>query len=128
MFDSIRKLFKRSDDFIPLPEGFDSEIFRQVMVRAISPEQQTKVLRTTYHLTQLWKYGNAAHIPQVIVKVKTNYPHLKRMADLEIFSSDWLAELATVMQLTADSADVQESQSEQFKQLLREALDNVKSD
>jgi len=128
MFDSIRKLFKRSDDFIPLPKGFDSKIFRQVMVQAITPEQQTKVLRTTFHLTQLWKGGNSAHIPQVIVMVEATYPHLEHMADLEIFSSDWLAELATVLQLTADSADDLVSQSEQFKELLREALDNVKSD
>ena len=98
------------------------------MVQAITPEQQTKVLRTTFHLTQLWKGGNSAHIPQVIVMVEATYPHLEHMADLEIFSSDWLAELATVLQLTADSADDLVSQSEQFKELLREALDNVKSD
>ncbi len=128
MFDNIRKLLKRNDEFIPLPLGLDSKIFNQVMVQAITPEQQTKVLRTAFHLTQLWKYGNTAHIPQVIVMVEATYPHLERMADLEIFGSDWLAELATVMQLTSDSADGLVSQSEQFEQLLREALDNVKSD
>ena len=128
MFHNIRKLFKRSEDFIPLPAGFDSKIFREVMERAITPEQQTKVLRTTYHLTRLWSGGNAAHIPQVVVMVEATYPHLEHMADLEIFSSEWLAELATVMQLTAASADVLVSQSEQFRQLLHEALANVRSD
>ena len=128
MFDNIRKLFKRSDDFIPLPAGFDSKIFRVVMERAITPEQQTKVLRTTYHLTRLWPGGNSARIPEIMVMVEATYPHLEHMADLEIFSSDWLAELATVMQLTTGSADGLVSQSEQFKQLLREALENVRSD
>ena len=98
------------------------------MEQAITPEQQTKVLRTAFHLTQLWKGGNTAHIPQVIVKVEATYPHLERMADLEIFGSDWLAELATVIQLTSDSADGLVSQLEQFEQILREALDNAKSD
>jgi hypothetical protein len=128
MFDNIRKLLKRNDEFIPLPVGLDSKIFNQVMVQAITPEQQTKVLRTAFHLTQLWKGGNTAHIPQVIVKVEATYPHLERMADLEIFGSDWLAELATVIQLTSDSADGLVSQLEQFEQILREALDNAKSD
>ena len=44
MFDSIRKLLKRNDEFIPLPVGLDSKIFNQIMVQAITPEQQTKVL------------------------------------------------------------------------------------
>lgn len=98
------------------------------MVRAITPEQQTKVLRTTYHLTQLWPGGSSARIPQVIVMIEATYPHLEHMADLEIFSTDWLAELATVMQLTTGSTDGLAGQSEQFRQLLREALDNVKPD
>lgn len=128
MFDNFRKLFKHSDDFIPLPVGFDSKIFREVMVRAITPEQQTKVLRTTYHLTQLWPGGSSARIPQIIVMIEATYPHLEHMADLEIFSTDWLAELATVMQLTTGSTDGLAGQSKQFRQLLREALDNVKPD
>jgi len=98
------------------------------MERARSPEQQTKVLRTAYHLTQLWPGGDSARIPGVMVMVKATYPHLAHMADLEIFSTSWLAELAIVMQLTAGSADSLAGQSEQFKQLLREALDNVNSD
>lgn len=128
MFDNIRKLLKQSDKSIPLPAGFDPKIFSLVMERAISPEQQTKVLRTAYHLSQLWKGGDASHIPQVIVMVEATYPHLERMADLEIFGTDWLAELATVIQLTAGSADSLAGQSEQFKQLLWEALENVKSE
>ncbi len=128
MFDNIRKLLKHNNEFIPLPVGIDSKVFNQVMVRAITPDQQTKVLRTVYHLTQLWKVGETAHIPQIIVKVDAAYPHLERMADLEIFDTDWLAELAIVMQLTAGSADGLVGQSEQFKQLLQEAFENVKSD
>jgi len=128
MFDNIRKLFKRNDDFIPLLAGFDSKIFREIMERAIPPEQQTKVLRTTYHLTQLWPGGNSARIPELMVMVEATYPHLEHMADLEIFSTNWLAELAIVMQLTTGSAGGLVGQSEQFKQLLREALDNVQPD
>ncbi len=128
MFDNIRKLLKRNDEFIPLPVGIDSKIFNQVMVKAITPDQQTKVLRTAYHLSQLWNGGETAHIPQIIVMVDAAYPHLERMADLEIFDTDWLAELAIVMQLTAGSADGLVGQSEQFKQLLRESYENIKSD
>jgi len=128
MFDNIRKLLKHNDEFIPLPVGYDSKVFNQVMEHAITPEQQTKVLRTTYHLTQLWRGGETAHIPQIIVMVDATYPHLELMADHEIFGTDWLAELAIVMQLTAGSADGLVGQSEQFKQLMREAYENVKSD
>jgi len=128
MFDNIRRLFKKGDEFIPLPVGIDTKVFNQVMVRAISPDQQTKVLRTAYHLTQLWNGGETAHIPQIIVMVNAAYPHLERMADCEIFDTDWLAELAIVMQLTAGSANGLVGQSEEFKQLLREALENVQPD
>ena len=128
MIDRVRKFFRRSDELIPLPEGFDSKIFSQVTVHAETPEQQTKVLRTTFHLAQLWKDSDSAHIPQVMVMVEATYPHLERMADLEISSSDWLAELATVMQLTADSADDLVRQSKEIDQLLRETLDKAKSD
>lgn len=130
MFDNIKKLLKRNDEFIPLPVGFgfDPEIFSQVMERAITPEQQTRVLRTAYHLNQLWNGGDTENIPRIIVMVEAAYPHLERMADLEIFGTDWLAELAIVMRLTAGSADGLVGQSEQFKELLQEAFENVKSD
>jgi hypothetical protein len=128
MFDNIRKLFKRSDDFIPLPAGYDEKIFSLVMERAITPEQQTNVLRTAYHLSQLWSGGETANLLQIIVMVEPAYPHLARMADLEMFGTEWLAELAKVVELTTGSADNLVGQSEQFKQLLKEALDNVQSE
>lgn len=128
MFAALRKLFKRNDDFIPLPPGYDPEVFNSVLARAISPEQQTRVLRTAYHLTQLWNGEKTAHIPRIIVMVEASYPHLERMSDLEIFSDEWLAELAIVIKYTTGSADGLVGQSEQFKQLLREAYENVKSD
>ncbi len=128
IIDRIRKFFGRSDELIPLPEGFDSKIFSQVMVRAKTPEQQTKVAHTAFYLARLWKDGNSAHIPQVMAMVEATYPHLERMADLEPLSSDWLAELATAMQLTAESADDLVRETEEIDQLLRAALDNSKSD
>jgi hypothetical protein len=128
MFNNIKKLFKRNDDFIPLPLGYDPQVFNLVMTRAISPEQQTRVLRTAYHLTQLWSGGETAHIPRIIVTVEVNYPHLERMADLEMFGDEWLAELAIVIKLTSGSVDGLAGQSEQFRQLLREAYENVKPD
>jgi hypothetical protein len=117
MFNNIKKLFRRNNEFIPLPVGYDPQVFNLVMTRAISPEQQTRVLRTAYHLTQLWNSNETARIP-----------HLERMADLEMFVDEWLAELATIMKLTSGSADGLVSQSEHFRQLLREAYENVKSD
>ena len=128
MFDNLRKLFKRNDEFIPLPAGYDEKIFRLVMERAITPEQQTNVLRTTYHLSRLWNGGETANLLQLIVMVEPVYPHLARMADLEMFGTEWLAELAKIIELTTGSADNLVGQSEQFKQLLREAYENVKSD
>lgn len=128
MFDNIRKLFRRGDDFIPLPPGFDPEIFREVMERAKTPQQQTRVLRTVYHLTRLWPAGKAVHIPRAMVMVNAAYPRLARMSNLEIFGTEWLAELAVVMQLTAGSTDGLASQPESFRQLLREALENLKPD
>jgi len=128
MFDILRKLLKRNDDFIPLPAGYDEKIFRLVMERAITPEQQTNVLRTTYHLSRLWNGGETARLLQLIVMVEPAYPHLARMADLEMFDTEWLAELAIVIELTTGSADNLVGQSEQFKQLLREAYENVRTD
>ena len=128
MFNNIKKLFRRNNEFIPLPLGYDPQVFNLVMTRAISTEQQTKVLRTAYHLTRLWGGGETAHIPQIIVTLESNYPHLERMADLEMFGDAWLAELATIMKLTSGSADGLAGQSEQFRQLLHEAYENVKSD
>lgn len=126
MFDHIRKLFHRGDEFIPLPPGFDPEIFREVMGRAKTPQQQTRVLRTVYHLTRLWPAGEAAHIPRAMIMLDAAYPRLARMSNLEMFGSEWLAELAAVMQLTAGSADGLASQPESFRQLLRAALENLK--
>lgn len=60
--------------------------------------------------------------------VDAAYPHLEKMADLEIFGNEWLAELATVIKYTCGSADGLVGQSEQFKQLLRDAYENVNSD
>ena len=129
MFDSFRKLFRRNhDEFIPLPPGFDPRVFNSIMARAITPDQQTKVLRTAYHLTQLWNSEKTAHIPRIIVMVEAAYPHLERMADLEIFGNEWLAELSIVIRYTTGSADGLIGQSEQFKQLLHEAYENVKGD
>lgn len=128
MFDNLKKLFKRNDGFIPLPEGYDSEIFNQVLARSISPEQQTAVLRTSYHLTQLWRGGDTAEIPRAITMVDAAYPHLERMADLELFSPEWMAELKTAIQITADSAEVLLYYPKQFRQLLHDALDNLEPD
>ena len=128
MFDTLRKLFKRNDNFMPLPVGYDPKVFNSIMSLAITQEQQTRVMRTAYHLTQLWNSDKMAHIPRVIVLVEANYPHLERMADLEIFGDEWLAELAIVMQYTSGSADSLAGQSEQFRQLLGEAYENLKGD
>jgi len=128
IIDRIRKFFGHSDELIPLPEGFDSQIFSQVMVRAKTPEQRTKVAQTAFYLARLWKDGESAHIPQVMVMVEATYPHLEQMANLEPLSSDWLTELATVMQLTADSADDLVRETEEINQLLQAALDKPKSD
>ena len=128
MFENIKKLIRQSGDYIPLPEGYDPEIFKLVMERAILQEQQTCVLRTSYHLSQLWRGEENRRILHVILMVEPAYPHLARMADLEIFGDEWLAELATVVNLTMGSVDNLVGQSEQFKQLLREAFDNMKPD
>jgi hypothetical protein len=128
MFENLRKLLRRDNDFIPLPPEYDPKVFNVIMSRAISSEQQTKVMRTAYHLTRLWGGGETAHIPQIIVMVDANYPHLARMADLEIFGDQWLAELAIVMKLTSGSADGLAGQPEHFRQLLRHAYENMKSD
>lgn len=98
------------------------------MVRAETPEQRVKVMRTACRLAQLWEDGNQAHIPRLMVMIEATYPHLERMADLEVYSSDWLAELATAMQVTANSTDDFARQSEEFDQLLRDALDKAKPD
>lgn len=128
MFDKVRKLFKRNNEVIPLPEGYDSEIFTQVMERAITPEQQTGVLRTAYHLTRLWNGGDTAQIPRVITMVEANYPHLERMAAHEIFSQEWLDELKTVLLTTADSAEVLVYLPKDFRQLLLDTLNNLEPD
>ena len=126
MFENFRKLLRHNDESIPLPPGFDSSVFNHVISRAISSEQQTKVLRTTYHLSQLWQGSKTSEITEIIVMVDATYPHLERMADLEIFGDNWLAELATVVKITMGSADNLVGQSEQFKQLLKDAMENVK--
>jgi len=128
IIDRIRKLFGRNDELIPLPEGFDSKIFSQVMSRAKTPEQQAKVAHTAFYLAHLWKDGDSAHIPQVMVMVEAVYPHLERMADLDPSSTDWLTELSTVIKLTADSADDLVRETEEVNQVLRAALDKDKSD
>ena len=128
IIDRIRRLFGRSNDLIALPEGFDSQIFSQVIVRAETPEQKTKVMHTAFQLAQLWKDGNQAHVPRVMVMIDATYPHLERMADLEAYGSDWLSELAAAMQVTADSADDLVRQSEEIDRLLRDSLDKEKPD
>lgn len=128
IIDRIRRLFGRGDELIPLPEGFDSQIFSQVMVRAETREQQAKVMRTALQLAQLWKDGDQAHLPRAMVMVEATYPHLERMADLEVYGSDWLSELAAAMQATADSADDLVWQSKETAQLLRDALDKSPPD
>lgn len=128
MFDNIKKLFKRDNEVIPLPEGYDSEIFTQVMERAITPEQQSSVLRTTYHLSRLWNGVDTGQIPAAITMVDANYPHLERMAALEIFSQEWLSELKTVLQITANAADVLVYLPKNFRTMLLDALDNLEPD
>jgi len=125
MFENIKKLLKRDDGIIPLPAGYDSEIFNQVLMRSISSEQQTAVLRTSYHLSQLWCAGDTEEIPRAITMVDAAYPHLERMADLVLFSEEWLDELNTVIQITSNSAEVSLYYPEQFKQLLHDALENL---
>ena len=127
MFENFRKLLRHDEKIIPLPPGFDSKVFNQVISRAISPEQQTKVLRTTYHLTQLWQGSKTSEITEIIVMVDAAYPHLERMSDLVIFDTDWLAELAIVVKLTMGSADNLVGQSEHFKQILKEAFENIQA-
>ena len=108
--------------------GYDAEIFRLVMERAITQEQQTNVLRTSYHLSQLWQGEENRRILHVILMVEPAYPHLATMANLEIFGDNWLAELATVVKLTMGSVDNLVGPSEQFKTLLQEAFDNMHPD
>ena len=128
IIDRIRRLFGRSDDLIPLPEGFDSQIFGEVIVRAETPEQKTKVMHTAFQLAQLWKDSNQAHLPRVMVMIDATYRHLERMADLEAYGPAWLAELAAAIQVTADSADDLVRQSADIDRLLRNALEKAKPD
>jgi hypothetical protein len=111
--DRIRKLFNRND-----ADRFGVQVFSQIVACAKTPEQQDKVLCTVSHLARLWKEGDAVRIPQVMAMVEETYPHLERMADLEIHSAEWLAELAAATQITADSADGTVQQTEKFDQLL----------
>ncbi len=109
----IRKLFNRND-----ADRFGMKVFSQVVACAKTPEQQDKVLCTISHLVRLWKEGDAARIPQVMAMVEETYPYLERMADLEIHSTEWLAELAAATQITADSAEGTVQPTEKFDQLL----------
>jgi hypothetical protein len=111
--DRIRRLFRHNQ-----ADRFGVQTFSQIVACSKTPEQQDKVLRTVFHLTRLWKDGDAVHIPQVMAMVEGTYPHLERMADLEIHSAQWLAELAAATQITADSASGTVQQSEKIDQLL----------
>jgi len=111
--ERIRKLFNRND-----ADRFGMQVFSQIVASAKTPEQQDKVLCTVSHLARLWKEGDSVRIPQVMAMVEETYPHLERMADLEIHSAGWLVELAAATQITADSADGTVQQTEKFDQLL----------
>lgn len=126
MFENFKKLLGRRGQSIPLPAGYDQKIFDLVMERSISQEQQANVLRTTYHLSQLWNGRETAGILEVIAVNEPTYPHLARMADLEMFGEEWLAELAKVVEMTTGAADNLVGQSDHFKQLLRDAYENIK--
>ena len=111
--DRIRKLFNRND-----ADRFGMKVFSQVVACAKTPEQQDKVLCTISHLARLWKEGDAVRIPQIMAMVEDTYPHLERMADLEIHSAEWLVELAAATQITADSADDTVQPTGELDQLL----------
>lgn len=122
IIESIRLLFShRKDDLIPLPAGYDSQIYSEVMMRIAAPEQQSKVMRAAFQLAQLWQYGDLAHIPRVMVMVEATYPHLERMADLEVYTTDWLSELTAAMQLTAEFTGNHDQLSEEIDRLLHDA-------
>lgn len=119
IIESIRLLFgRRSDDLIPLPEGYDSQIYSEIMSRISIPEQQTRLIRATFQLAQLWQSGDLSRIPRVIIMFESTYPHLERMADLEIYSSGWLAELIVALQLTAKFTGNQPQLAEEIERLM----------
>ena len=119
---SIRLLFgRRRDDLIPLPAGYDAQIYNAVMLRIAVPERQTRVMRAAFQLAQLWQYGDLSHIPRVMIMIEATYPYLERMADLDVYSPDWLAELIAAMQLTAKYTGNQDQLSEEIDRLLRDA-------
>lgn len=51
---------------------------------------------------------------------EATYPHLERMADLEIYSSGWLAELIAALQLTAKFTGNQVQLAEEIERLMRD--------
>ena len=91
------------------------------MTRISIPEQQTRIIRTAYQLTQLWQYGDLSHIPHVMIMFEATYPHLERMADLEIYSSGWLTELIAAMQLTAKFTGNQSQLAAEIERLMCDA-------
>lgn len=122
IIESIRLLFGRhKDNLIPLPPGYDAQIYTDVMTRVSGPEQQTRLIRATFQLAQLWQYGELSHIPRIMVMFEATYPHLERMADLEIYSSDWLIELIAALQLTAKFTGNQSQLAEEIDRLMRDA-------
>lgn len=122
LIESIRLLFGRQrDDLIPLPPGYDTQIYNEVMSRISIPEQQTRIIRAAFQLEQLWQYGDLSHIPRVIIMFEETYPHLERMSDLEIYSSKWLTELIAALQLTAKITGNQVQLAEEIERLMHDA-------
>ena len=97
------------------------------MQRVSIPERQTRIIRTTFQLAELWQYGDLSHIPRVMIMFEATYPHLERMADLEIYSSTWLFELIAALQITAKVTGNQGQLAEEIDRLMRdvELLDNT---
>ena len=120
--ESIRLLFsRRREELIPLPPGFDEQIYSEVMTRVSLPEQQTRIIRSAFLLANLWQYGELSRIPHVMIMFEATYPHLERMSDLEIYSSGWLAELIAALQLTARFTGKQSQLAEEIERLMRDA-------
>ena len=122
IIESIRLLFgQRREELIPLPPGYDAEIYTEVMSRVTLPERQTRLIRASFQLAQLWQHGELSHIPRVMIMFEATYPHLERMADLEIYSSDWLTELIAALQLTAKLTGNQSQLTDEIGRLMQDA-------
>lgn len=122
IIESIRILFgRRREELIPLPTGFDEQIYSEVMTRVSLPVQQTRIIHSAFQLVKLWQYGELSHIPRVMVMFEETYPHLERMAGLEIYSSGWLTELIAALQLTAGFTGNQSQLAEEIERLMRDA-------